>query len=368
MKNTKPYSQFRAMLSISKASFRSTLRSPSSVAFGILFPLVFIIAFGYIGSGGMHIEVATVPGIHKDNPIYAALKKTSAIRLHEDKTVKEISEALGKGKLDASLNIIQKPDIAHPAYVVEVKTTSASAEKGGFFQMIVDQVVDKINLAEAHVANPVAEIKTTVVEGRKFTMIDFILPGQLGFAVLSTGVFATAFVFLSLRQTLVIKRFFATPIKRIYIVLGEALSRLVFSLIGSLVIILIGHYAFNFTLVNGFVTVVNMLLLCALGLVVFMGFGFIISGVARNEATVPPLANIITLPQFILSGTFFSIEEFPEWLQHISKALPLTYLNDALRKVAFEGASLAGVSTEIFVLLAWGAVAYIAAAKAFRWE
>jgi ABC-2 type transport system permease protein len=77
---------------------------------------------------------------------------------------------------------------------------------------------------------------------------------------------------------------------------------------------------------------------------------------------------MITLPQFLLSGTFFSINVFPTWLQPICRALPLTYLNDALRKVAFEGASLIDVSHQILIMLIWGVVVYVAATKAFKWE
>jgi ABC-2 type transport system permease protein len=214
----------------------------------------------------------------------------------------------------------------------------------------------------------IAELKETEVSVRQYKTIDFILPGQLGFSLLSTGVFGTAFVFLSLRQTLVIKRFFATPVRRQFIVLGEALSRLIFGLIGALIIILIGHYAFGFTLIKGFVTVLNMLVLSALGLIVFMGFGFVVSGIAKNENAVPPIANIITLPQFLLSGTFFPITAFPSWLQPICKALPLTYLNDAMRKVAFEGMELYEVGHQVLIVGIWGAAIYLLAFRVFKWE
>ncbi|RYE11264.1 MAG: ABC transporter permease, partial [Sphingobacteriaceae bacterium] len=215
---------------------------------------------------------------------------------------------------------------------------------------------------------PVAEIREVTVKGREYKTIDFILPGQLGFSLLSTGVFGTAFVFLSLRITLVIKRFFATPVQRFSIVLGEALARITFALIGALIIILIGHFAFGFTLIHGFITVINMLVLATIGIIVFMGFGFIISGIAKNETSVPPIANIVTLPQFLLSGTFFSINAFPSWLQPISKALPLTYLNDAMRKVAFEGAGLLDVGHQLLILAIWGIIVYAVAVKTFKWE
>jgi ABC-2 type transport system permease protein len=99
-----------------------------------------------------------------------------------------------------------------------------------------------------------------------------------------------------------------------------------------------------------------------------MGFGFIISGLAKNEASIPPLANIITLPQFLLAGTFFSTDVFPKWLQPISKALPLTYMNDAMRKVAFEGLNLWDVKFQLMIMLIWGVVVYAVAIKTFKWE
>jgi ABC-2 type transport system permease protein len=288
-----------------------------------------------------------------------------------------MQDLLQKGRLDAMINISSEKD---KTIVVELTTSKASREKGIFVKSILSNLVDKqnlfylresgvdkIQLAEG-ASNHLTEIKETEVQGREYKMIDFILPGQLGFSILSAGVFGTAFIFFSLRQTLVLKRFFATPIRRTYIILGEALSRLVFQLIGSLIIILMGRFFFGFTLIHGFTTLLEMLLLSAMGLIVFMGFGFIISGIAKSESVIPPLANVITLPQFLLSATFFPIDAFPGWLQVISKALPLTYLNDALRKVAFEGAGISAISHQLLIITAWGILTYVAAIRFFRWE
>jgi ABC-2 type transport system permease protein len=137
---------------------------------------------------------------------------------------------------------------------------------------------------------------------------------------------------------------------------------------GSLIIILLGRFFFGFTLINGFSTLAQMLLLSAMGLIVFMGFGFVVSGLAKSESVIPPLANVITLPQFLLSGTFFPIEAFPGWLQSISKVLPLTYLNDALRKIAFEGVGFSDISGHLLIITIWGILVYIAAIRFFRWE
>ncbi|MEO8149347.1 MAG: ABC transporter permease [Bacteroidia bacterium] len=356
------------MLAISRASFRSITRSPSAVVFTLAFPLIFILVFGFISGGNLSIDVAVDKNCNRNDSLYIRLKNdSSVINLIEDKTDVEIQKALEKGSIDAYINIQHFNNPMPPYLSITLKTSAASIEKGRIFKSIINGIVDKINLSQLR-AEPIAKLEQSVVTGREYKRIDFVLPGQLGFSILSTGVFGVAFVFFNLRQTLVIKRFFATPIQKPYIIVGEAIARIVFALLGAAFIITIGRFAFGFTLVNGLVTFLNMLVLSAIGLIVFMGFGFIVSGVAKNESTIPPFANMITLPQFLLSGTFFGIEAFPKWLQPICRVLPLTFLNDAMRKVAFEGLSLIEVAPQIGALALWGVLVYVVASRVFKWE
>jgi ABC-2 type transport system permease protein len=377
MNHKREYNQLKAMLAISKASFSSMIKNPSAVVFSIAFPLIFIIAFGFIKGNSIRLDVGIAPECDTTSVIFDTFRNLPNVDIEKNKSMDEMQDRLHKGRLDAILKIsFSEKD---NTLVVEVITSKASREKGVFVKSILTNLVDKQNLfymkeagfdktiAENKTIHP-AELREAEVQGREYKMIDFILPGQLGFSILSAGVFGTAFIFFSLRQTLVLKRFFATPIKRTYIILGEALSRLVFQLIGSLIIIILGKYIFGFTLINGFTTLIEMLLLSAMGLIVFMGFGFVISGIAKSESVIPPLANVFTLPQFLLSGTFFPIDAFPGWLQVISKILPLTYLNDALRRIAFEGAGFSEISHQLLIITIWGIIIYAAAIKFFRWE
>lgn len=364
----KKYNQIRAMLAISKASLKAITRNPSAVVFNLLFPLIFIVVFGFIGGGGFSVDLAVEKNSDMDNPVMQSIQNIKTIKLEKDIPDDELKTKLEKGQIDGVINISKGFVDNKPSYNVTLKTSSASMDRGSVIKMILNDVVDKINLSKLNVDVPLARLNEQVVEGRKYKTIDFILPGQLGFSLLSAGIFGTAFVFINLRQTLVLKRFFATPIKRIYIILGESFARLVFSLSSAVIIILIGYFVFGFTLVNGVVTFLNMMALSVIAMIVFLGFGFLVSGIAKNENAVPPIANIITLPQFLLSGTFFPITNFPGWLQPVAKILPLTYLNEAMRKVAFEGANLFAVGNDILILLAWGVVIYLLAAKTFKWE
>lgn len=367
--NGAKYSQLRAMLAITKGSLRGIFRSPSAVVFSLGFPMVFILVFGFIGGSSVSVKVGIDRQTDIKSEFYQGLMHVNTLKMIADQPAAEMEDDLKKGRLVAILNIIPSEGADHVThYDIQMRTSTASdASKKQILLNILKGVTTKLD-DEAYKRPTVATISQTEIPGREFKTIDFILPGQLGFALMSAAVFGTAFLFYNMRQTLVLKRFFATPIKRTYIVLAEAVSRMIFQLISSVIIIALGHFAFGFTLVHGFATFLEMLVLSVFGLLVFMGFGFVVSSLAKNESTIPPLANIVTLPQFLLAGTFFPIDSFPGWLQPICKIMPLTYLIDALRKVAFEGQHLWHVSWDIAILTLWGIVVYAVAVKVFKWE
>ncbi len=367
---SQPYSQWKAMLAISRASFRAIFRSPSAVIFSFAFPLIFILVFGFIGGGSPIVRI----GFSKDtdtsqnNAVYQQLLKYKTIRVIE-KSEEELRSDLSKGRITAILDMKPNGTNTFPLYSISVQTSTASVDRLAILQSTLKDIIVNIDRRAAPYAPTYASIDLPPpMPGRIYKTIDFILPGQLGFSLLSAGVFGVAFLFFNLRQQLVLKRFFATPIKRGYILFGEGISRVAFQLITAIVILLIGRFAFGFTLVHGFVTFFELLLLSLVGLIVFMGFGFIVSGLAKNESTIPPFANMFTLPQFLLAGTFFSIDTFPKWLQPICKILPLTHLNDAMRNIAFEGSHLVDCGKQLGILGLWGVGLYAIAIKVFKWE
>ena len=364
------YSQLKAMLAITKASLRSTFRSPSAVIFSIAFPLIFILVFGFLSSGGnINVNVAMDQGSDTTNPIYLTIKNISGFRFVQGDSAKIQSE-LSKGRITALINIKATGNPSLPFTVNLISSDAANPQNIQLVKSILNSVISKINEQRFAGTPSIAVVNNTVkkVPGRIYRTIDFVLPGQLGFSLLSAGIFGVAFLFFNLRQQLVLKRFYATPIRRLYIILGEALSRVIFQLITAIIIIGIGHFAFKFTLVHGWITFASIMGLSFIALILFMGFGFIVSGVAKTESTIPPFANLITLPQFLLAGTFFSIDNFPTWLQPFCNILPLTHFNNAMRNISFEGANLIDSWADISILLVWIVVVYALAYKIFKWE
>jgi len=90
--------------------------------------------------------------------------------------------------------------------------------------------------------------------------------------------------------------------------------------------------------------------------------------VAKNQNVIPIYSNLFMFPQYFLSGTFFPKGALPKSIQWLVELLPLTALNDALRKISFEGAGLLAASKQMGILAIWGVVVYLIAGKVFKWE
>jgi ABC-2 type transport system permease protein len=364
------YNQFRAMLAITKGSFKAIIRNPSAVAFSFGFPLIFILVFGFIGGGAPTVSIALAHQRDSSAVVIRGLLKNPMIRMTEEKDTTAIRNELVKGRIAAVVSVdSMRSPAGFTQYIIRTQTSSASGDKYPILKAALAQVVEySVDKYMPEQYRPIIIAEQPMIQGRVYSMIDFILPGMLGFSLLSAAVFGVAFLFFNLRQQLVLKRYGATPIGKRYIVMGEGLSRVLFQLITAIVIIGIGKIVFHFTLVHGWLTFVEMLVLSLFGLIVFMGFGFIISSVAKSESTIPPFANLFTLPQFLLGGTFFSTQAFPKWLQHICEILPLKQLNDAMRNVAFEGAHLTDCWKQLGILAIWGVLTYAVAVRVFKWE
>jgi len=358
------------MWAVTKASLKATFRSLQSIFFSLFFPIVLIWIFGALGGNGIpSVDVALEKNTDTTNEFYSQLKRNPVLHFVNEKN-KDINDELRKGRITLVIDIKKNNDtITHSPYIVHLRTSSASQKD---YQTALSAIKNSVNEMDRQIfkdQKTVATIKESPkMEGRKYRMIDFFLPGMIGFSLIGSAVFGIAFTFYSLRESLVLKRMYSTPIKREYIILGESISKVIFNLLTVVVLIGFGYYMYHFTLANGLTTFIDMLLISFIALLVFMGFGFFISGVSKNQNVIPIYANLFMFPQYFLSGTFFPKTALPEFLQPIIKFLPLTAVNDAMRNVAFEGASIASTWQQILILIAWGIFIYALTAKFFRWE
>lgn len=365
----KQYNQWTAMWAICRASLKSVFRSPQAVFFSLFFPIVLIVVFGALsGGGGFSLDVAFDSGTDTTNAVYQTITHIPVLHIvRSDEN--DLLDRLKKGRITALIGITDKGEgTGRPQYDLHLKTSSAGQRDVPVLQTILGSAVDKINNQAGAPTEKFVTVSSEQMPGRPYSMIDFYLPGLLGFSLIGAAVFGVAFVFFTLRETLVLKRMYSTPVKRSMIVLGEGIGRLLFQLASAAVLVLFGTLCYHFTLAHGAFTFLELMVLSLVGLLVFMGFGFIISSVAKNQNVIPIYANLFMFPQYFLSGTFFPKSLMPQSIQWLVNILPLTALNDAMRKVSFEGVHLWNVGHELLVLFIWCIVVFAVAVKVFRWE
>lgn len=365
------YSQTRALLAITKASFKAIFANPASIFFSLMFPIIFVLIFGAFGSGGgVTFRIALEKPLDTTDFFYKGLLRVPGVKIvHYADTIQRRKDLI-KGRLTAILDIdrvMDSTDKHH--YAVKVRSTSASSDK--IFQFIQALDLVKLHLEKAQNDSyvnfvEIGELQMETV--RQYRQIDFILPGQLGFSILFSTLFGIAFTFYGLREQLVLKRFYASPINKLNILLGIGVSRLFFQLLSVIVLLLFGHFALNFTLQNGVLTFFEIIFMTIEMLFLLMGVGLIFSSIVKSDTSIPLLINLFGFPQMMLSGTFFPIEVFPKWLQEICRVLPLTQYNDAVRKISFEGLHLTDCLKELGILGAWIAVTYIILSRVLKWE
>jgi ABC-2 type transport system permease protein len=191
---------------------------------------------------------------------------------------------------------------------------------------------------------------------------DFLVPGILALAIMSTAMVSTGIATAFERYYKVLKRLGVTPLPRAGMLLGKLLAVLAIEVIQTLLIVGVAVALLGWR-PGGSAAVVPLILL--LGTAAFGGLGLLMAGALRAEATLAA-ANGLYLLFLLLGGIVFPVSHLGTWLADVALLLPSTALADALRGVLGAG-SVAPVLSWA-VLVAWAIGAPVAAALTFRWE
>jgi ABC-type multidrug transport system permease subunit len=195
--------------------------------------------------------------------------------------------------------------------------------------------------------------------------IDFLMPGLIGLNLMGGGLWGIGFVIVDQRVRKLLKRLVATPMRRAHFLLAMLLGRLILLVPDMAVLLSFACLVFGVPLRGSLLTLALVILA---GAAAFSGIGLLIACRTEKTETVSGLMNLVMLPMWLLSGTFFSSKRFPAATQPFVQALPLTQLNDALREVMLEGAGLTSVAWHIGILAAFALVTFTLALRWFRWQ
>jgi ABC-2 type transport system permease protein len=191
--------------------------------------------------------------------------------------------------------------------------------------------------------------------------VDFLVPGVLALAVMSSAMVSLGIATGYERRYGVLKRLGSTPLSRAGLLSAKTLNVLALELFQIVAIVGTG-VALGWEASGGLVPAVGLLLL---GSIAFAGIGMLLAGTLRAEANLA-VANGLFLVLLFLGGMAYPLHKLPDALELFAKALPAAALSETLRGVLDTHASFP--VGELAVLVAWAIAAPLAAARWFRWE
>lgn len=259
----------------------------------------------------------------------------------------------------AKTALVLRPDPSAPA---RYRTVVDENQPGS---VLAKAAVDVLVLREANPDAPLPEGEQ-MAEASGGRYIDFLMPGLIGTNLMGGGLFGVGFLIVDMRVRKLLKRYLATPMRKTDFMLSIMLSRLLFTFTEIVVLLGVAHLPYFGLWVHG--DWLALILLVVLGGACFAGLGLLVASRARTLETASGLMNAFMLPQWLLSGVFFSSENFPPWLQPVIQILPLTALNNGLRAVINDGRGFDALLWPVLVLGFWGGVGFVGAIKLFRWR
>jgi ABC transporter DrrB family efflux protein len=343
------FSRWDSFRTLCLARWRQFSREREVVIWSFIFPIVLSLALG-LAFRSKPAEIVSVALTPEAAERFAVLQKTPAIHaqvLSDD----EAQRALRKGEV----SIVVGADASGVVYAYD-----DTRPEGVAARLRVDDALQRgVGRRDAVAASDhlVREL------GSRY--IDFVIPGLLGMNLMSGGMWGVGFHLVDARSKKLLKRLVATPMHRGDFLLAQMILRVVFMFVEVAVLLSFGHFVFHVP-VRG--SLVSVLLVGAVGALAFGGIGLLVASRAATHEKVTGLMNLVMIPMFICSGVFFSSDRFPAAVQPLIHALPLTALNDALRAVVLDGATLFSQAGDLAILAVWGTVCFLVGLRLFKWS
>jgi ABC-2 type transport system permease protein len=354
-----------------KVVVRSYTRNPVALFFSLLFPIILIGLFGLIFSAVGNSPVAVqVINLDHGSPgsvaFLAALNETSVVKVNVvNWNATNFGTLLGQNDDPVGLIIPAGFNASlanHRPTNVTIFIDPADASSSGTVVGAVQGVASAFNL---HLANGTAVVgyTTQTVGSKVYSYIDYLIPGLIGFSILTSPMFSMVDVAAGYRKDGIFRELSLTPLTRSEWLTSHILWYTVLTFITAGIMIGAGEFLFGATVE----VTLGLIPFLLVGPLLFVSLGMLAGSVAKTPESAALIGNIITFPMMFLSGTFFQVSMFPPALQSFARILPLYYVIDGMNQVMLFNNSARALS-DFLVVLVIALVIFALAVRFFKWR
>jgi ABC-2 type transport system permease protein len=353
------------------ANFKTMFREKQVWFWQIFFPIIlmsiFMMIFGGSGNSEFHVKVAAVGETQNRTAamMHEMLRQIPVFEWQSESpvSVEQADEWIKNKEIEGAI-VLPTGDTPGSIRLIVHKEAEGNATTQAL-RGILEQVVSQANLAAAGVQPAFAfEFHSVSAGSEELSYEDFLMTGMLGLALGQGGLFGMVDM-VELRRKGLLKRLRMTPMRMGLMGLSGMLIRFVLGIFQMVCLVLIGVFVFG---ANVHIDFATLLVAFLIGSLAFNAMGYLISSFSKTVEAYMGIANLTNFLMMFISGIFFPVNSMPEWLQSVSKFLPLKYFVDVLRDGLVYASGLAKPAFwfGIGVIALWGACAYVLGALLYR--
>lgn len=334
----------KKFLAVLHARNMEFLRDRSALAWNLAMPflLVFGLAFTFSGDSKDIYKIGIVGGINKLSAVAPQLQTTHHLKFIPYDDLNKAIDKVKHHQMDMLIDVS-----AAPKYWV-----NSSSPNGYLLERIVWGTEGN-------------RFERQTVEGAEIRYVDWFLPGILGMNMMFACLFGVGFVIVRYRKNGFLKRLKATPLSAFQFLLAQLVSRLLLIIVITTIVYSGCNLFIEFNMQGSYW---DLLLVTTLGAMSMISIGLMVAARTASEEFAGGILNLITWPMMLLSGSWFSLEGGQTWVKHLAQLFPLTHLISATRAIMNEGATLAQVMPDVWILTLTSALFLGIGAYVFKWE
>jgi ABC-2 type transport system permease protein len=333
--------------------------------FNIFFPLAFIAAFMFSGSGSESINIGVIDNasnISSKNFI-DLIKRDPLFEVTQGSEI-NLKEQLLSGEQVAIIVVPESFDYTEVTNELKLLLDASQVRQ---ISQIRTAIENSLLSVERKLSNtePMFSLKVEDFKARPQRYVDFLLPGLLAFMLMNLSLGGSGFNIVEYRRRGILKRLFVTPIEPKDFITSIVLARMMIVVIQLSAVLGFAILLLGVRIEGSLFSLYGMIMLSTF---IFLCLGFCFGSLAKTQEAIRPLVTSFTFPQLILSGVFFPISSLPDIIQPIAQFLPLSVVVTGLRNIALDGISLFTLDASIFGVIVWAVLSFFLATKYFVWK
>jgi len=355
------------------ASVKGWIRSKGTLFWSLLFPVMLILIFGAIFSGTgtteYTVHVQDLDDSSWSNSFVDMLSNIPVLKIEKVPVDENITDYIKDKELVGAVVIPEGfGDAINMSFIdsnISVNVSfyyDPSESSSSVMQNIVSNGLQEFNMGVTGGRHVIGMDQVSTI-GKKFNYIDFFVPGMIGFTIMQLCIYGSIERNTKYRKDGILRKLLTTPITRSEWIFAKMLFMLFLSFISTATAIIVGVLAWGLTVnINLFVIVIVVA-----NSFLFSGLGMIIGRFVKEEETADMAGGAISFPMMFLAGTFFPLDQMPQFLQGFARVLPLYYVNEGLRNAMINLDFGKATSNMLFVVV-FACVFFVAGVLLTKWR